>query len=115
MGLSSCKTQDSHSKHIDSISGYNRQEIEKIRNAVKNAVIQAYGNMIAACNIGVQNTFASLFGFNIFEGMKANAMMQHMSSSSAWTEISISEAQHYANQGYFVVAGWEILREEVVM
>lgn len=37
---------------------------------------------------------------------QANEMVKYWQNSSSWGEIQMSQAQGYANQGYFVVAGW---------
>lgn len=59
------------------------------------------------CNKGVQAAFKNIYG-TLPSGMncKANEMVRYWQSSSSWGEIQMSQAQGYANQGYFVVAGW---------
>lgn len=69
-----------------------------------------YGNQMAVCNLGVQALFKQIFGSsNLPPGMSglANDMVTAWSGNPAyWQSISLSEAQSYANQGYFVVAGY---------
>ena len=84
-----------------------------VKNAAKNAVasvIKSYGYSSAACNVGVQQTFKNIFGSsNLPPGMKgsANEMTRAWRNNSKnWPQISLSQAQDYANKGYFVVAGY---------
>lgn len=69
-----------------------------------------YGSSQAVCNFGVQTAFKSIYGSsNLPPGMKgrANEMAKAWADNPKyWQPISLSEAQSYANQGYFVVAGY---------
>lgn len=52
--------------------------------------------------------FRTLFNDNSLDGKVANQMVQYWNGNpDQWEPILMSEAQDYANQGYFVVAGWE--------
>lgn len=62
--------------------------------------------MKAYCNQGVNFAFQELFGSTSLDNMNANTMVRYWISSSDWTEITLAEAQTYANNGYFTVAGW---------
>ena len=71
-------------------------------------VSNIYGTEIACCNFGVQMFFRTLFNDNSLDGKVANQMVQYWNGNpDQWEPILMSEAQDYANQGYFVVAGWE--------
>lgn len=62
----------------------------------------------AQCSEGVRRALKKLFG-KLPAGMNcnANSMVKYwMNNPSLWQEIAMSQAQGYANQGYFVVAGW---------
>jgi hypothetical protein len=62
----------------------------------------------AQCSEGVRRAFKNLFG-KLPAGMNcnANSMVKYwINNPSLWQEIAMSQAQGYANQGYFVVAGW---------
>lgn len=82
----------------------------QITNAAKNAVAEMIANYDmnkAVCNFGVNTMFKSLFGSNELDGKKANDMVRYWQNNpSHWEQISMSQAQQLANEGYFVVAGW---------
>ena len=85
----------------------------KLKSAATSAVsqvINGYGSYSAACNIGVQAMFKNIFGSsNLPPGMTglANDMVRAWANNPGyWHSISLSEAQDYANRGYFVVAGY---------
>ena len=82
----------------------------QITNAAKNAVaemIAKHDMDEAVCNYGVNAVFKSLFGSNELDGKKANDMVRYWQNNpSHWEQISVSQAQQLANEGYFVVAGW---------
>ena len=85
----------------------------KITSAAKsivNNLTAKYGKKLAVCNFGVQEAFKAIFGStNLPPGMtgRANDMAKAWANNlKNWQPISISEAQDYANQGYFVVAGY---------
>ncbi len=85
----------------------------KLKSAATSAVsqvINGYGSYSAACNIGVQAMFKNIFGSsNLPPGMTglANDMVRAWANNPGyWHSISLSEAQSYANKGYFVVAGY---------
>ncbi len=86
----------------------------KLKSAATSAVsqvINGYGSYNAACNIGVQAMFKDIFGSsNLPPGMtgRANDMVRAWANNPGyWHSISLSEAQSYANKGYFVVIGYE--------
>ncbi len=74
------------------------------------AMKSLYGTKHAVCNFGVQAMFKQIYGeANLPPGMsgRANDMVSAWANNpSYWHSISLSEAQNYANQGYFVVAGY---------
>ena len=65
---------------------------------------------MSICNKGVQEAFKAIYGSSdLPPGMKgqANEMAQAWAQNPKyWQHISMSEAQDYANKGYFVVAGY---------
>lgn len=69
-----------------------------------------YGTQMAVCNFGVQTAFKAVFGnTNLPPGMtgRANDMVKAWENNPKyWQAITMAEAQDYANQGYFVVAGY---------
>ena len=70
-------------------------------------MIKLYGNELACCNYGVQCAFKYLFNNSTeLDNKMANDMVRYWLNSSNWLEIQLSEAQGYANNGYFTVAGW---------
>lgn len=84
-----------------------------VKNAAKNAVStinRLYGTKDSYCNYGVQQAFKNIFGSsNLPPGMKgkANEMARAWRNNPKyWQPISLSQAQDYANKGYFVVAGY---------
>lgn len=79
--------------------------IQATKNSVKK-VIQNFGYKKAYCNQGVNCAFQELVGSTVLSNMNANTMVRYWISSSDWTEITLAEAQAYANNGYFTVAGW---------
>jgi len=66
------------------------------------------GTKRARCNEGVKNAFKAVYGNSATEldNKNANTIVQHWRNSSKWESISKSQAQSYANNGWFVVAGW---------
>lgn len=76
-----------------------------------NTMKSNYGTVMAVCNFGVQLAFKNIFGSaSIPPGMvgRANDMVQAWADNPRyWQSISMSEAQNYANNGYFVVAGYK--------
>lgn len=87
-----------------------KKSVAQLTNAAKNTVaemIKYHGSHTAVCNFGVNTMFKSLFGKNDLDGKKANDMVRYWQNNpSHWEQISISQAQQLANEGYFVVAGW---------
>lgn len=84
-----------------------------VKNAAKNAVstiIRLYGTEKSYCNYGVQQAFKNIFGSsNLPPGMTglANDMARAWRDNPEyWQQIPLSQAQSYANDGYFVVAGY---------
>lgn len=72
-------------------------------------ITKDYGSEMAVCNFGVQRMFEALFPNEKPPGMSglANAMAEAWKSNpDHWQAISLSDAQQYANDGYFVVAGY---------
>lgn len=76
-----------------------------------NTMKSKYGNVMAVCNFGVQQAFKNIFGSSSLPpGMtgRANDMVKAWAENPEyWKPISLEEAQTYANNGYFVVAGYE--------
>lgn len=79
---------------------------ESTRDAVQKMIDQ-HGTKKAVCNLGVQEAFKNIFGFNPMNGMRANDMVDYWKNSSDWVNVSMSEAMARVEDGYFVVAGWE--------
>ena len=86
---------------------------EAVKSAAQDAVatiITRYGYEDPACNYGVQTAFKNIFGSsNLPPGMTGNAnemTKAWKNNPKYWQPISLSEAQDYANRGYFVVAGY---------
>ena len=76
---------------------------------VRSAVIKQFGMVQAACNIGVKEAFKAIIG-PLPRGMdvKATQMVAYWKNNpDQWQPIKMSEAQKLANEGYFVVAGWQ--------
>ena len=88
----------------------NKKTAAQITDAAKNAVVEMiakHGKSMAVCNYGVNAMFKSLFGKNDLDGKRANDMVRYWQNNpSHWEQISVSQAQQLANEGYFVVAGW---------
>ena len=88
----------------------NKKSPSQITDMAKSTVadmISKYGKNMAVCNFGVNTMFKSLFGTNDLDGKRANDMVKYWQNNpSHWEQISVSEAQQLANEGYFVVAGW---------
>lgn len=85
----------------------------KLTSAAANAVNEMnskYGSIMPVCNFGVQAMFKNIFGDkNLPPGMtgRANEMATAWANNpDYWQPISLSEAQEYANKGYFVVIGY---------
>ena len=67
------------------------------------------GVYLAACNFGVQRIFALVVGVRNIPGMsgRANDMVKAWDSNPEyWQKVSMADAIHYAERGYFVVCGW---------
>lgn len=67
-----------------------------------------HGTSKAICNLSVKEMYRELIG-TLPDGMdvKANKMTEYwMQHPEQWQPISLSQAQDYANKGYFVVVGW---------
>lgn len=86
----------------------------RITSAASSAVAamkQAYPKGEACCNFGVQYAFKQIYGSsNLPPGMtgRANEMCKAFANNPKyWAQISLSEAQQYANKGYFVVVGYQ--------
>lgn len=76
---------------------------------VRAAVIKQMGMKKAACNIGVKEAFKAIIG-PLPKGMdvQATQMVAYWKNNpDKWQPIKMSEAQKLANEGYFVVAGWQ--------
>lgn len=57
------------------------------------------------CNFAVE--FVSRkFGYDGFTGLRANDIMDKLRSDVEWLQIDEKEAQHKANKGQLVIAGW---------
>lgn len=70
-------------------------------------VISKFGTEKAYCNQGVIHAFNALFSTKELDGMNANRMTQYwLDHPDSWEKISMDEAQNYANDGYFTVAGF---------
>lgn len=90
-----------------SSSQTNIRTTTQIKNAAAKAVRSIPGTD-SQCSKGVRLAFKNLYG-TLPSGMDtdANGMTRYwMNTPSKWGEIKISEAQSYANNGYFVVAGY---------
>ena len=92
----------------------NQSTPTKITSAAKNAVdavknSDATNTMKARCNEGVKNAFKEVYGplATELDNKSANDIVKYWRNSSKWESISLSQAQILANQGWFVVAGWE--------
>lgn len=88
--------------------------VEKLKSAAISSVyamMVKYGTTMAVCNFGVQYAFKEIFGSSSLPpGMsgRANDMVRAWADNrSYWHPISLEETQEYANNGYFVVAGYE--------
>lgn len=84
-----------------------KKTASQITNMAK-SVAKSIPGTNAQCSEGVRRAFKNLFG-KLPAGMNcnANSMVKYwMNNPSLWQEIAMSQAQGYANQGYFVVAGW---------
>ena len=75
------------------------------------AIAEAYDNPnykpksgITHCNQGVQYICEKM-GYNKFDGMLANEMVNTMRASLEWAIIKVEDAQGYANEGRLVIAG----------
>ncbi len=82
---------------------------EQITAAAQNAVqwiISKYGRTDPYCNFGVNHLFLNLANSPELTGLKANEMIKKMTDSDNWMQITLSEAQEYANNGRIVIAGW---------
>lgn len=79
---------------------------ESTRDAVQKMIDQ-HGTKKAVCNLGVQEAFKNIFGFNPMDGMRANDMVNYWKNSSDWVNVTMSEAMERVEDGYFVVAGWQ--------
>lgn len=68
---------------------------------------ERYGNEKAEFSAGVMAAYALVYGVRPY-GMdtQANQMVRYWQGSSDWISIPLNDAQKYANDGYFVVAGW---------
>ena len=91
----------------DNTSSSNKRSTTKIKNAAEKSVRSIPGTD-AQCSEGVRLAFKNLYG-SLPSDMNcdANSMTRYwMNNPAKWGEIKISEAQSYANQGYFVVAGY---------
>lgn len=74
-----------------------------------NRVLKEHDNDMVTphCNEGVRNAFEILFDSKALYGMNANTMTRYwIDHPNEWISIQMKDAQDYANQGYFVVAGW---------
>lgn len=79
----------------------------KITSAAKKAVASIPGRN-SMCNVGVQRAFQNAFGY-LPAGMNglANEMGKYFASHpDTWQKIPLSDAQDYANNGYFVVGSY---------
>lgn len=75
---------------------------------VCDSLTKKYGKYMAVCNYSVRDMFKELVG-NVPPEMDdvANEMTKYwMKHPEQWQPISLSQAQDYANKGYFVVIGW---------
>lgn len=91
-----------------SSSQTNIRTTTQIKNAAAKAVRSIPGTD-SQCSKGVRLAFKNLYG-TLPPGMNclANEMVSYWAKNpSLWKEITLSEAQGYANNGYFVVAGYQ--------
>ena len=72
-----------------------------------NIITERYGNTQAACNKGVIIAFNQVFPDLQLPVVCANDLVIYWQQhSSNWIPITMQQAILYANEGYFVVAGW---------
>lgn len=62
------------------------------------------GGGLTHCNAYV-NEVCQTMGYNGFDGMLANDMIDLMAGDPAWTEMVIEKCQDFANEGTLIVAG----------
>lgn len=76
---------------------------------VCDSLTKKYGTSLHVCNFGVRGMFEELIG-ELPPGMKnkmANDITEYwLKHPEQWQPIYLSQAQDYANKGYFVVIGW---------
>lgn len=79
------------------------------------AMIDKYGTQQAVCNYGVQDAFNRLFPGRELNGKRANEIVQYwLDTPDKWERIkqsslqaTLDTVQQLANDGWFVVAGWQ--------
>lgn len=68
----------------------------------------APGGDLTHCNAYV-NEVCQLYGFNDFDGLLANEMIDAMEVSASWSKVTIDQCQNMANMGILVIAGLKAL------
>lgn len=61
---------------------------------------------ITHCN-GYVNEVCQIMGYNGFDGMLANDMIDLMTKDPAWSKVDMNQCQDLANAGSLVVAGFK--------
>lgn len=90
-----------------------RRDPREITRAAERAVaivINGYGDVQAACNIGVISAFKQLHNNSTeLDGMRANDLTRYWSNDTTgrWVQVRLEDTQELANRGEFVVAAWE--------
>lgn len=89
----------------------NKVDTATIKSAVKKAVakvLEDYDSTTPHCNHGVQNAFNEIFDTHELDNKRANDIVEYWKKHpDKWESIKMSEAQKLANEGWFVVAGWQ--------
>ena len=91
----------------ESVSQVTQQElIGGIKKSVA-TIIELYGTQKAYCNQGVRLAFNNIFLDSELPNVCANDIVRYwLNNPAQWNQISLQDAIRYANDGYFVVAGW---------
>lgn len=91
------------------------QTITSVSTKTVQAMIDKYGTQQAVCNYGVQDAFNRLFPGRELNGKRANEIVQYwLDTPDKWERIkqsslqaTLDTVQQLANDGWFVVAGWQ--------
>ena len=82
------------------------QRLKEIANEAVNTIIQKYGSKKAYCNQGVREAFSLAYKTDL-PNVNANSLIQYWKDTPiSWQQCNMAQAITWANQGYFVVAGW---------